>query len=229
MRYVYLTLLALVAILLAFYAKSPSWFEDPLLAEANKSFSYRSQPIHPGCVEEFLVSLSDLGPPRVLVVDVGACMESDKTCTYPVKEFEGFLFYTIPEPEESFGYRHLGTTSSGVHVLDSWENGGGTGFFFRVVLVKFERQEYIKEGFDQGRKGGTVPLVIRNRLIMRCLGQIGHGDRDDGKVALKGDRLILGRGRYREKDVVFDLSVGLREDPIGQPLGPDLRTNRAET
>ena len=52
---------------------------------------------------------------------------------------------------------------------------------------------------------GEQRPVAEQRVVLKCVGQIVVGDRDDGTVELKGDTLTLGKSRYREKAAVYKL------------------------
>jgi hypothetical protein len=170
------------------------------LKEANKSFTYNSKPIHPGCVEQFNVSLADSPPPIVRAVDVAACVRSNKFyMDYKVSD-DGYVGYEYEDSGEKkyFGYKYIGKASGGLHVLDTRSGGGGTMVAMTVFLTRFGLENY--RSFDEQGK-----LNIEERLIMKCLGQIVRGDRDVGTIELKKDKLVLGESQYRKKSEVINL------------------------
>ena len=179
--------------------------QDQIHAGPNRDFTFQGTPIHPGCLEEFHVWLSDVGPPRVLSIDLTSCMRSNKYTTFPVQEHDGFLFYSNPDSNESFGYRCLGTTTDGLHVLDTWNNGGGSGFFYTVMLIRFETLDYAGASVVHWRGDLTQSAELEKRIVLRCVGQVNHGDRDDGEIRLVGNNLVLGKSRYRDKDLIVQL------------------------
>lgn len=190
---------------LAASAASLARLSDARLAEANAAFRLDGKPIHPGCLAEFAADASGDVFPRVMAVDVQACTQSEKYCLWALKTYQGILFYENTETKESFGYRYLGRTPDGIHVLDTWENWGGTGYFTAAMFVVFETRGFAANAPGPVPEGVGEKTASSERLVMRCLGQVGHGDRDDGRIELFGDTLLLGKSRYRDQDTFIDL------------------------
>jgi len=181
-------------------AKSDAGQIEPRLKEANKSFTYNGKPIHPGCVEQFNISLADSPPPIVRAVDVAACVTSNEFyMDYKVSD-DGYVGYEYQDSGEKkyFGYKYIGKASGGLHILDTRSSGGGTMVAMTIFLTRFGLENY--RSFDEQGK-----LNIEKRLIMKCIGQIDRGDRDVGTIELKNDKLILGKSQYREKSEVLSL------------------------
>ncbi len=173
---------------------------EDILKEANKSFTYNSKPIHPGCVEQFMVNLADSGPPIVRAVDVESCVSSNEFfMDYKVSE-DGYIGYEYEDAGEKkyFGYKDIGKASGGLHILDTRASGGGTMVAMTVFLTRFGLENY--RSFDQQEK-----LTIEQRLIMKCIGQIDRGDRDIGSLELTNNNLVLGESQYRKKVEVINL------------------------
>jgi len=171
------------------------------LKEANKSFTYNGKLIHPGCVEQFNVSLADSPPPIVRAVDVESCVSSNEYfMDYKVSD-DGYVGYEYEDSGEKkyFGYKYIGKASGGLHILDTRSSGGGTMVAMTVFLTRFGLENY--RSFDEQEK-----LKIEKRLIMKCIGQIVRGDRDVGTIELKKDKLVLGKSQYRKKSEVINLN-----------------------
>jgi hypothetical protein len=169
----------------------------PALPDAQTAFAFEGKPVHPGVVREFEVWLSDADPPRVKTVDVKACMASNKNFDPPTKEASGFL--TCKTNDGWFSYRHVGVTPTGTHVLITASNGGGTMDALYVYLLRWDKEEYWT--FEPGKERPTT----QQRVVLKCIGQIVLGDRDDGTIELQGSMLTLGKSRYREKSAVYRL------------------------
>jgi len=170
------------------------------LESANKKFIYKGKPIHPGCVEQFNISLADSGPPVIRAVDVESCINSNEFVQeYKVND-DGYMIYEYGEEGENkfFGYKYIGKASGGLHVLDTISSGGGTMVAKTLLLTRFGLENY-KSFDDEGK------INIEKRLIMKCIGQIVRGDRDMGKVELKDNEIILGESQYRKKMEVIHL------------------------
>ena len=87
-----------------------------------------------------------------------------------------------------FGYQFVGKTSSGVYVLATSDWGGGSSVFNRLLLVKFEQDQYVKCDWDKG--------IVRpdgKRLLIKKVGEIGLGDRWDGDLKVEGDSIFVGK------------------------------------
>jgi hypothetical protein len=170
------------------------------LKEANKSFTYKGKPIHPGCVEQFNINLADSGPPIVRAVDVAACVSSNEYfMDYKVSD-DGYVGYEYEDSGERyyFGYKYIGKASGGLHILDTRSSSGGTMVAMTIFLTRFGLENY--RFFDEQGK-----LKIEERLIMKCIGQIVRGDRDVGTIELENNKLKLGKSQYRKKLEVINL------------------------
>jgi hypothetical protein len=66
-----------------------------------------------------------------------------------------------------------------------------------LLLVRFHRD----------RVGQNAK--VRDRLLMTSVGSFILGDRDDGSIRIEGDRLIVGRSRYRPREKVVRLDEEL--------------------
>ncbi len=170
------------------------------LKEANKKFTYNGTPVHPGCVNEFSVSMADSGPPVVRAVDVASCMASNEFAVeYKVSD-DGYIGYEYELSGEKnyFAYKYVGKANGGIHILDTMWSGGGTMVAKTVFLTRFSLENY--RSFDDLGK-----LRVEKRLIMKCIGQIVRGDRDVGALELKNNKLILGESQYRKQAEVISL------------------------
>lgn len=83
-----------------------------------------------------------------------------------------------------FGYRFLGTTPSGISVVEYVGNTGGSGTVPGVMFLRFEMETI---GYQSGGK--------KERLVMRFLGEQSWGDRVYREVKLVGNELRLGPER----------------------------------
>ncbi|MEQ9618506.1 MAG: hypothetical protein RIG61_04970 [Deltaproteobacteria bacterium] len=171
------------------------------LKEADESFYFDGKAIHPGCVRRFNVGLADSPPPVVRSVDVAACVSSNENYEPFKTSDDGYVSYEydLDEGEKGyFAYRYLGKTGSGLHVLDTRSNEGGTMVAMTVFLIDFNTGNYLT--FSEEAKGKKD-----ERLIMSCTGQITRGDRDTGTVMLEGNELTLGASQYRDKNKIITL------------------------
>ena len=166
--------------------------EDPIqvaLTEASRSFTYQSKPIHPGLIQEFSSSIADPGLPTTITVDIAA-PHSNEYFDGDVKGEEGFV--CADKEGESFCYKWLGRMQNGLHVLMVSEGGTGSGVFGDLFFVRFDKGEgYAKDGKKY------------DRLLMSIVRTYNLGDRDDGEIKVLSDRVVVGKSRYRDKDVTL--------------------------
>ncbi len=162
----------------------------PLLAEANRDFTYRGKPINPRAIKELLSWLSDsvAGP---VAIDLGGTWNSDRYYGDSTEQPDGTVRIELrttsvtPTPGESgwFAYRRVGTLASGIHVVETWDNGGGTGVFTSLLFIRFAIDQ---EQADEGR---------RERLVMARAGEVTLGDRYDGGIRILRNDVEIGPNR----------------------------------
>lgn len=160
--------------------------------ERARTYSFCHPPyIHPKIIQDLTTWLSDSGD-QVVAVNL---LESQSSNRYfgevRVRKAPGkFPFVYVKERKEEFGYRYVGTTTSGIHVLYTSYSGGGTGVFTCLMLVTFERDKGITTDWKELRiRPG------RKRLLLKKLGEVGLGDRWDGDLKVKGNEIFVGKDR----------------------------------
>jgi hypothetical protein len=170
------------------------------LREANETFTFSGEPIHPLGVKELLPWVSDSRPGPV-AVDVAGTYKSNRYFGEYSQDKEGRIAVelkptdTSPAGEDkgSFIYKRLGTLASGAHVLEVWENDGGSGVFTSLLLVRFLTDyEYDSDGARHAR------------LVMMRVGEITLGDRYSGRIEVKGNTVRIGTDRKKQKVFRFD-------------------------
>ena len=131
-----------------------------------------------------------------MAVDVAAAMGTDEYMNWPVPDKTPVIHHR--EKNHGFcGYRHHGRLDNGVHVVEFFDNGGGSGVFTYLFFVRFE----IAEGFEPDQSSNQIRKY--SRLLMNMVGWYGLGDRDNGEIKVLSDRVVVGKSRYRAEDVVL--------------------------
>jgi hypothetical protein len=173
-----------------------------LLAEANRDFAYRGQPINPRAVQELLSWISDSLPGPVSI-DLAGTWNSNRYFGEFARRAGGDVFIDLKTAQVGpaadnpgwFAYRRIGTLTSGVHVVETWENRGGSGVFTNLLLVRFV--------VDQEHSSGER----RQRLLMVRVGEEPLGDRYSGEVVVKGNVITIaagGRDRAKPRTLTLD-------------------------
>lgn len=184
----------------------------PEVVEAQTHFTYKGKTIPPYFLADFYggpdagdVWTKGMGTRICAVAVEGLFDQSDGSyggCTFEECEGEDrFVRFDLPRGGDAAidagwaAYCFLGTTPSGVTVLQCVINTGGTGTLPGVMFVRFEMETI---GYTQADR--------RQWLVMRFLGADGWGDRVYRDAKLVGSELRLGPER----------------SPIqqGTPLGP---------
>jgi hypothetical protein len=174
-------------------AATPHGLTTRLLQEVNDHFTVQGKPIHPRLVGKFQTYLSDSGPPAVISVDLLAAARDGNEYYLPdVKVRDGLVSYKEPDGSEC-AYKWLGTVRPGLHVVETFFSGGGTGifkdlYFFRTAVGTGQD--------DQGPYDQILMTLVRTPVIL--------GDRDDGTIKVEPGRVIIGKSSYRNQPVVLE-------------------------
>lgn len=86
----------------------------------------------------------------------------------------GFPIVQSVNDESTDSYQYIGCSFSGVHILRTWSNGGGSGTFCDILLVTISNDKAIS--YEEDR---TIKV---ERLVMKKIGSIPLGDRYKGNI-----------------------------------------------
>lgn len=113
--------------------------------EANATFTFKGEPIHPFLLGKFLNWMSDYRPPIVKTVDVSASYSTNEFQTEEIKRQENSWYFAERSENdrnyESMSYKWYGKMTNGVHVVEISENGGGSGHFLGLLFLRFSEGE----------------------------------------------------------------------------------------
>ena len=149
-------------------------------------FGSQTFPFHPAVVLALTRSL-DVPAPTVVAVDLAAYDDWD----VPYVERDGSL--RVEGDDGFYEYTYLGSSTTGTHVVLTARNTGGTTVFETVLLLRVESDIVLEDGRS------------RSRRTLRRIGSFMLGERDGGRVELRGNALFIGRGLYRGQDLVIPL------------------------
>jgi hypothetical protein len=162
------------------------------LAELNTRFMVRGRPVHPGLIERFERWESDSVEPVVISVDALAAAGSNEYLDDSMKtDTSGHVTITKESGQGYFSYAWLGTVAPGLHVVQTFANGGGSGVFETLFVLR------ASAGTGQ-RPDGTYP-----QLLLSVVQFFPLGDRDDGSVTVRPHSITIGKSRYRDKPVTL--------------------------
>ncbi len=195
---------------------------DAYLDCADKYFSIYGQPVSPMIIHEMTALLSDTGD-QIVAVDLAGSQKSNRFCCTSdirIRKRDGrHTVYFETDPGE-FGYSYIGRTDSGVHVLEIFEWGGGSGVFKCVMLLSLEKDQGII--FDE--QSGFIEAA-RPRILLKKLGEVVLGDRWRGKLEVRENSLHIGR----DEGWFADMESGspFSKDPVDRIIKIDItpRTN----
>ncbi len=180
-------------------AVRPSNPVPPEITEAQTHFTYKGRPIPPFFLADFYGGpdapdfwTRPMGSRISAIAIDGLFDRSDGAYAFAkVTVDSGFVNFDIPDPNSDsprgggwFAYHFVGTSTSGVTVVEYVGNTGGSGTVPGVVFLRFEMQAV---GYTQADR--------HNRLVMRFLGEECWGDRVYRDAKLVGDELRLGPER----------------------------------
>ncbi len=164
-----------------------------LVKEVNEHFTLQGKPRHPRLVEKFQTWLSDSGPPAVITVDLLAAAQNDNEYYEPDVQVKDGLISCKDREGGSFSYRWLGTVRPGLHVVETFASGGGSGIFMDLYFFRLHRAT------GHGEKGPYAQLLMtleRTPVIL--------GDRDDGAIQVTPGRVSIGKSRYRQQPLILE-------------------------
>lgn len=156
-------------------------------------FKFDGTNIHPGCFMELLADMADARPVTA-AVDLEGCRNSGKYSAKPVVAGGQVRF----EDEKLLGkgyfsYKYIGLSSAGRHVVETFSSTDGSGVFSTLLIVKITGGSVYVDGKKQ------------SRTLLQTTGWYNLGDRDDGTVMLRGNRLEIGKSRNRDKAVTIKI------------------------
>ncbi len=166
----------------------------PAVLEAQAHFTFAGHPIPPCFLTDFAggPDADDFGTApvgnRISAVAVQGLFDVKESYNDweldPIIDDNGVHWVNArhrEDPAFCFGYRFLGTTPSGVTVVETYGRTGGSGTFLGAMFLRFEMQTVSVAKKDR-----------KDRLVMRFLDEYTWGDRVYRDLKLTGNTLWLG-------------------------------------
>ena len=149
-------------------------------------FTFSGEPIHPKIIETLNGFLSD-GGDQIVSINLYDSQDSNRfCCNDDIKIRDKFIY--SKEGAAEFGYKHIGKTESGIHVLLTYYSGGGSGVFINAMLI-----DLIEDYGVIFEENNLIIKANRSRLLIKNLGKIFLGDRWYGELNIVGNDLFIGK------------------------------------
>lgn len=167
--------------------------ENQLSLEQTRFSFTREEFVHPLIIRELSGWISDAAE-TITGIDLASANRSNRFFGgFRAREFDGKLLVEWKGDQgEFFIYSYIGTSPSGVEIVECFDCGGGSGVFGSVGMFSLELDRALSE--DENRT-----IFTRNRTVLKCLGWITLGDRYDGEVSYKDGLLKIGADRSHFK------------------------------
>jgi len=146
------------------------------LETARYSFT-NTEFINPKILDDLSGWLSDSGD-QIVSINIS---ESNRSNRYhgdiKVEKSDGHPVVTSSYEEGWVSYKYIGRSFSGVHIVQTWCNGGGSGVFTNILLVTLSS--------DSSLESNGVSYTKKERFVIKLVGSLPLGDRYEGKVNYK--------------------------------------------
>ena len=130
--------------------------------------------INPQILNDLSGWLSDTGD---LIVSINISESNDSNRYHgdvTAEETDGYPIVTSSAEEGWVSYKYIGRSFSGVHIVQTWSNGGGSGVFTNILLVTLSS--------DSTLESNGVSYSKKSRYVIKLVGSLPLGDRYQGQV-----------------------------------------------
>jgi hypothetical protein len=133
--------------------------------------------INPQILTDLSGWLSDTGDQTVSI----NISESNDSNRYhgdvTAEETDGYPIVTSSAEEGWVSYKYIGRSFSGVHIVQTWSNGGASGVFTKILLVTLSS--------DSTLESNGVSYSKKSRYVIKLVGSLPLGDRYQGQVKFR--------------------------------------------
>jgi hypothetical protein len=142
-----------------------------------------SEFINPKILDNLSGWLSDSGD-QIVSINIS---ESNKSNRYhgnvTVEKSEDYPFVKSSCEEGWVAYKYIGRSFSGVHIVQTWSNGGGSGIFTNILLATLS--------LDSSLESNGVSSNKKARYVIKLVGSLHPGDRYQGQIKYKYGLLFI--------------------------------------
>lgn len=130
--------------------------------------------INPLILDDLSGWLSDTGD-QVVSINISDSNQSNRYHgEITVKEEVGYPIVTCSSEDGWVSYKYIGRSFSGVHLVQTWSNGGGSGVFTNILMVTLSS--------DSSLESDGLSYSKKSRYVIKLVGSLPLGDRYQGKV-----------------------------------------------
>ena len=155
-----------------------------------KHFFYKKDPIHPGILNTLTTSLADSGD-IIIAINLTNAVGSNQYCceefTTELNDGRASVRIDYPDGNGFFIYSYLGATDNGAMVIKTWSNGGGSGVFTNLLIVKVKKR--LGANFDLFNSEGV--FFDKQQVVLEKLLSIALGDRTETSISIKGNSVTI--------------------------------------
>lgn len=159
----------------------------------NSKFSFiNSEFINPKIVEDLEGWISDTGD-QIVSINISDSNSSNRyfgeisieeTTKYPIVKNKNDSAY--------FAYQYVGCSLSGIHIVQTWDSGGGSGIFCGIIFLILSNDKTLS--FEE------KSLIKKDRYIIKKIGAVPLGDRYNGQIRYRYGLLSIAP----DKNTLFD-------------------------
>ncbi|WP_338518404.1 hypothetical protein [Alteromonas gracilis] len=130
--------------------------------------------INPQILNDLSGWLSDTGD-QIVSINISESNDSNRYYgDVTSEETDGYPIVTSSAEEGWVSYKYIGNSFSGVHIVQTWSNGGGSGVYTKILLVTLSS--------DSTLESNGVSYSKKPRYVIKLVGSLPLGDRYQGQV-----------------------------------------------
>lgn len=152
--------------------------------EISKYSFINTEYINPRILDDLSGWISDSGD-QIVSINISESNDSNRYFgTTTVKKTNGYPIVSSAYDESWTSYQYIGCSFSGVHIVQTWRNGGGTGIFTNILLITLSS--------DSSLDSDGFLYVKKNRFVIKLIGTLPLGDRYVGRIKYRCGILSIG-------------------------------------
>ena len=155
-----------------------------------KHLFYQKNPLHPEILSDLLPLYSDSGD-IIISINLTDAFDSNQYCCedFKTKLNDGKASVRLDYPNEKgfLIYSYLGVTDNGALVIKIMQNGGGSGVFSSLLIIKVKKR--LGANFDLYNSEGVY--FDKQQIVIEKLLSIALGDRQKTSIKINGNSISI--------------------------------------